>query len=85
MSTDDIETMTIFFQYVDADHDGYVTIAEVKTACEVDIDGDGVIIEEERTACAQAWLGALEGQDLDDDLRLTLHELLLYNNNAKQE
>jgi Ca2+-binding EF-hand superfamily protein len=69
---------------LDKDNDGYVRVAEIKEACAVDVNGDGFISEEERMQGAQAWLGALEGQDLDDDQRLTLHELLLYNNNAKQ-
>ena len=84
LTQDEIETLTIFFQWVDTDHDGYVTVDEIKEACKVDIDGDGVITEAEKTACAQAWLGTyLTQQDLDSDAKISLHELLKYNNDTK--
>jgi Ca2+-binding EF-hand superfamily protein len=84
LTADDIETMSLFFDWVDSDRDGYITIAEIKTACGVDIDGDGFVSEEEKTACAQAWIAALAQQDADADQKLTLEELLKYNNDSKQ-
>jgi hypothetical protein len=37
----------------------------------------------ELTACAQAWIAALAQQDVDADQKLTLEELLAYNNDSK--
>lgn len=82
LSAEDIEIVTLFFNYVDTDGDGYITVEEIKTACEVDIDGDGDITEEERAACSQVWISDYLGlEDLDEDTRVTLVELLQYNNN----
>lgn len=84
LSTEEIEVITMFFNYVDADGDGYITIQEIKTACEADINGDGDITEEERTICSQVWISSyLVLQDTDEDLRVTLAELLTYNNDTK--
>lgn len=55
LSQDEMETMTLFFQYLDTDHDGLVSIDEIREACGVDIDGDGVITEVEKTASAAPW------------------------------
>lgn len=85
LTVDDIETLTLFFDWVDQDKDGYITVSEIKSACEVDVNADGIISEDERLQCAQPWLEGLAGQDLDDDSRLTLDELLQFNNNAKQQ
>jgi Ca2+-binding EF-hand superfamily protein len=86
LTQDDIETMAIFFQWMDTDKDGFVTVDEIKDACAVDLNGDGVITEEEKTQCAQAWLGSyLSQQDVDGDARISLHELLKYNNDTKNQ
>lgn len=45
LTVDDIETLTLFFDWVDQDKDGYITVSEIKSACEVDVDGDGIISE----------------------------------------
>jgi Ca2+-binding EF-hand superfamily protein len=81
LTQDTIETLILFFEFVDADKDGFITINEIKSACEVDIDNDGLVSEAERDACASSWLAVLGEQDLDGDQKLTLHELLMYNNN----
>ena len=82
LTADDVDTLSLFFDWVDADRDGLITLAEIKEACAVDLDGDGFITEEEKTACAQAWIAALAQQDVDGDQKLTLDELLTYNNDA---
>lgn len=83
LTADEVETLSLFFDWVDTDHDGYITVNEIKEACAVDVDGDGLITEAEKTACAQAWIAALAQQDVDADAKLTLDELLTYNNNSK--
>ena len=81
LTKDDIETLTLFFEFVDSDHDGYVTMDEIKEACAVDIDGDGEITDSEKNASAAPWLGALAAsQDTDGDQKLSLAELLQFNN-----
>jgi hypothetical protein len=80
LTDDAISVLTEFFNYVDTDHDGFITINEIKTACEVDINGDGVITEEERVTSASPWINLLlSNQDLDLDQKLSLTELLTYN------
>ena len=83
LTQDEIETMTLFFEYIDSDHDGFVTVNEIKEACSVDIDADGTISEQEKNASAAPWIGALASQDQDGDQRLSLHELLMYNSSSK--
>ena len=84
LTQDDIETMTLFFEFVDSDHDGYVTMDEIREACAVDIDGDGTITDAEKNASAAPWLGALAtSQDMDGDQKLSLAELLQFNNSTK--
>ena len=84
LTADEIETLSLFFDWVDADKDGYISITEIKEACAVDLDQDGFITEAEKEACARAWIAALADQDVDDDQKLTLEELLKYNNDSKQ-
>lgn len=85
LTTDEVETLTLFFSWVDTDKDGFVTISEIETACSVDLDGNGIITESEKLQCAGPWISSLTSeQDLDKDSRLTLHELLQFNNNAKK-
>lgn len=84
LTSDDIETITLFFLFVDSDKDGFITVSEIREACAVDINNDGVISEEEKDAGADPWLTQyLSQQDLDADQKISLHELLLYNNNSK--
>lgn len=77
--TDSTETLTTFFNYVDADGDGVITIAEIIAACAVDIDGDGTVTEAEAAIGAAPWLADLSKQDVDGSQTLTLQELLNYN------
>lgn len=76
---DTVETLTEFFNYVDTDHDGWITVDEIKQACAVDIDGDGVISEVELDATSLAWINNVPLIDLDKDMKITLEELLKYN------
>mgnify|MGYP006279283525 CR=1 FL=1 len=68
-----------FFAWVDSNHDGFITIEEIKTACEVDINGDGTVSEDERLQCARGWLAIFANQDIDSNQLLSLQELLDYN------
>lgn len=84
LTNDEILTMTEFFRFVDSDNDGFITIQEIKMACSVDINQDGVISEEEITQCARGWVNDyLSQQDRDNDGKVTLHELLQFNNDTK--
>jgi len=76
----DASVIADFFGFVDTDHDGFITIDELKNACAIDIDGDGVITEYEKYQCARVWITEkLPLQDLNGDQKLTLEELLAYN------
>lgn len=76
----DQEALTEFFQYVDTDHDGFITVAEIHAACDVDINADGVIDAAEMNAGTGPWLAVLAVQDLNKDQKISLSELLAYNN-----
>ena len=77
---DTIETLTIFFNWVDSDRDGFITITEIREACAVDVNGDGVISDAEKIACGQAWIDSyLPMQDLDGDKKISLVELIAFN------
>jgi len=77
----DISVITDFFNYVDTDHDGFITINEIKEACKVDINNDGVITEDEKLQCARVWINEkLPIQDMNGDQKISLDELIAYNN-----
>ena len=81
LSADDISVLTEFFNYVDTDHDGFITIAEIRAAVAVDTDADGTISEIEITASALPWVSDLVNQDTDADSKIGLAELITYNEN----
>lgn len=84
LTAEEISTLTEYFYFIDADHDGFITIQEIKVACGVDINQDGTISEEEMYQCARGWLNDyLSQQDKDNDSKVTLHELLQFNNDTK--
>ena len=75
----DISVLTEFFQFVDANKDGFISVDEIKEACKVDIDGDSVITEDEMYRCAKDWIeNVFPLQDLDGDKLVSLEELLAY-------
>lgn len=83
LTYEQICNLTDFYNFVDTDHDGFITIEEIKLACAVDINNDGVISEEEMITCAKTWLNSyLALQDKNSDNRLTLHEILQFNNDT---
>lgn len=83
LTADDVTTLTTFFQAVDSNHDGYISVAEIKSACRVDTDGDGNITQAEVDASALPWLTDFVNQDLDNNAQISLAELLAYNNKVK--
>ena len=80
LSTEAVEIITRFFQSVDTDGDGFVTVDEIKSAEAVDVDGNGTITQAEIDACAAPWLSAETLQDYNGDSKLSLQELLKFNN-----
>jgi Ca2+-binding EF-hand superfamily protein len=84
LTCEDIDVLTRFFAFVDADRDGVITRAEVANACAVDIDGNGYVDAVELQATAGPWLAAFAAQDANADEVLTLDELLTSNDAAKQ-
>lgn len=86
LSQDDINTITAFFSYVDEDHDGQVTVSEVNDAMAVDLNADGVVTPDEKVASGQQWMNTyFSAEDLNGDQKLTLTELLQYNNDHKSQ
>ncbi len=83
LTADDQATLTAFFQAVDTDSDGKISVAEIKSACRVDTDGDGSITAAEIDTSALPWLNDFAAQDFDDDAKISLSELLTYNENIK--
>jgi Ca2+-binding EF-hand superfamily protein len=84
LTSEDVDVLTRFFAYVDTDHDGAITKAEIEAACRVDVNGDGTVDAAELQATAGPWLDAFAAQDADGNMRLTLEELLASNDAAKQ-
>ena len=80
LTQDDIETITAFFNYVDTNNSGSISVAEIQEAMSVDLDADGIITENEKIIAGQKWLDShFTTQDLDSNQMLTLVELLVYN------
>lgn len=81
LTAETIQTLTTFFNFVDTNNDGFVSIAEIIAACQVDVDDNGVITQEEIDSTAGPWIATLHlNQDLNHDDLLSLNELLQYNN-----
>jgi Ca2+-binding EF-hand superfamily protein len=83
LSEENISVLTEFFNFIDSNKDGFISIQEIQDACMVDVDGDDTITQAEIEACAQPWVNRLNVQDLNADTKISLDELLEYNNNYK--
>ena len=93
LSQETIVSLTEFFRYVDKDNSGFITVSEIRDAFAVDINNDGVISEDEKDITSSVILqtyfkfkdsnpvAIILNQDLKNDMKLSLHELLSYNNN----
>jgi len=75
----DAQALTDFFNFVDTDFDGFITVNEIRNACAVDVNADGTIDVAEIDACSAPWTAKLSTQDLNGDQKLSLQELLSYN------
>lgn len=80
LSRDEIDTLMEFYNFLPKDANGQVDRDNVLTACEFDIDADGVITTAERATCAAGWLSSFASQDTDSSNDISPHELLTYNN-----
>lgn len=83
---DDIDTITLFFNFVDAGRDGYITPDEISEAMAVDLTGDNIITDAEKIKAGQEWMAnTFNAQDFDHDQKISLSELLQYNNDNKNK
>ena len=83
---DKIATLTAFFNYVDEDHDGFITPAEIEDAMAVSFPdpvtgvSNGIITEADKEQAGQEWLSVYFGQqDTNHDGKISLQELLAWN------
>jgi Ca2+-binding EF-hand superfamily protein len=77
LSNDDVNTITDFFNEVDTNKDGYISVAEVTAAMTV-------IVNNITYDNSQEWLANyFSAEDFNQDHMISLAELLLYNNNKK--
>lgn len=72
-------TLQLFFDYVDTNKDGFITVDEIRAACAVDVNADGTITESEIVTGAAPWLEKFASQDYNGDQKISLQELLQYN------
>ena len=86
LTQDDIDSITAFFNYVDEDKDGYVSVSEIQDAMAVDLNQDGTITQDEKVTAGQEWLNTnFALQDLDKDSQISLAELLQFNDTYKNQ
>ena len=77
LSNDDRITITDFFNEVDTNKDGYISVAEITVAMTV-------IVNNITYDNSQEWLlNYFSAEDFNQDHLISLDELLLYNNNKK--
>lgn len=75
----DKEALTVFFNFVDSDGSGFITVAEIHAACDIDIDNNGVIDTSEMAKGSGPWLAVMATIDLNVDQKISLTELLAFN------
>ena len=76
LSRSEIDSLTSYFTYVDADRDGYITADEIQDAAGVDLNGDGVITDDEVLISGQKHFSDLFQYDVNKDQRISLTELI---------
>jgi len=81
LSEEDISVLTEFFEFIDANGDGLVDIDEIRSACQIDINSDGIISESEKDQAARVWIRLyLDREDISHSHLITLADLLSFNN-----
>ena len=84
LTQDDVDTITTFFNFADLDHDGYITQEEINNAMSEDFNGDGTIIDDELIQGGKQWMESnFNAEDFDKDAKISLAELLKYNDENK--
>jgi len=83
LSVNDIAILLEFFNYVDTDHDGFITVAEIRAAV-TDTNADGTNSKLQIVASFLPWLTALTNQYTDGDARINLSELMECNENVNK-
>jgi Ca2+-binding EF-hand superfamily protein len=77
LTNDDIFAITSFFNEVDTDNDGFISVQEINNAMTVTVNG--ITYNN-----SQEWLqNYFAAEDFNNDNLISLAELLLYNNNKK--
>lgn len=68
----------LVFAYVDKDRDGFVSVNEIKAACAVNRDGDGVISDAEKNAGLGGVVQTMASMaGVDGDQKFSLRDLLM--------
>lgn len=81
LTTDDIQTITDFFNFVDTNKDNLVSVSEVINAMTTTDPVTGVVYNN-----SQEWLANyFVAEDFNHDQLLSLDELLQYNNDKKAQ
>lgn len=84
-SQNDVASLTAFFNYVDANKDGYISPDEINEAMAVDFDHNGTIEEWEKVKAGKQWLDTFfAGQNANYDRLISLDELLKWNERERQ-
>jgi hypothetical protein len=71
-----VALLILLFRCVDKDHDGFISVNEIKAACAVDWDGDGVISEAEKNAGIGGMVQAVASlAGVEGDQKFSLRDL----------
>lgn len=77
LTNDDILTITDFFNEVDTDKDGFISVQEITNTMTVTVNG--ITYDN-----SQEWLANyFVAEDFNKDNLISLQELLMYNNDKK--